>query len=307
MRKNAMKRYGLAVLLFVLFPLNSPVFGQEQAIPLFSGGTETSGSTGTLRIRVRASDTYAALPAQMTMRRVDPSGATVVAPLVSLQPGWNVFSLPPGRYEYEVQSAGYEPGPSYFSFKEGEFLPSIEVGLNPVTPTPYLSEEAIDTSKPAGMGLVHGFVYDAVSGAPLAGTTVYLEKAGKNALVDEKGYFRLYYPLPAVSFPEALPPLDTLVFQHAGYKTHRITSFAVDGGDPRLIIEMEPGTGETFQEDMSPEELEKLKSTLSSGDTVLQLPDESLSAIPQAQGLVAMDPPDRIRIGTQCTTKTDSK
>lgn len=267
---------------------------------------DREGGTTTVRLRVRASDTHAALPAAVTVRAYsganrETSREPLATAAVNLQPGWTSGSLAPDLvYVFSVESPGYKPLTSWFQLDPGAVY-SNEILLDPVAQTPYLTPDALSSAKPEGTAVLHGFVYDASSSAPLAGAVVSLEVSGVQVHTDDKGYFRLFYPRPAVTFPEATPPLDNLTFVYPGYGTHTEMSVPLYGEDILFPMDLEAGGGETRHEATTPEDLEGLQETLALDQpavSVLETVANPLAPLPPAPALWQMSPPPSIRVAT---------
>lgn len=269
---------------------------------------DQAGNTTTVRMQIRASDTRAALPAAVTVRAYsiangETSRELVATATASLDRGWTSGSLAPDLlYVYSVESPGYKPLASWFQLQPGAVY-SVEVLLDPVAPTPYLTAEALSSAKPDGTAVIHGFAYDAYSGVPLAGAVVSLEVSGVQGHTDDKGYFRLFYPQSALTSPDAAPPLDDLIIAYPGHRTHLETSVPLNGEDILFFMDLEAGAGETRHEATTPEDFEKLKETLATGQTADSEPEAlqpPLAPLPPAPELWPMSPPLSIRVATSC-------
>ncbi|MBI2840600.1 MAG: VWA domain-containing protein [Acidobacteria bacterium] len=313
--RGRMGGWGFAgISLGLALTLGDSAMGRE----LFPGlaTQDPAGNTTTVRMRIRASDTRAALPATITVRAYsveedEANRELVGTAAVSLQPGWTAGSLAPGLvYLFSVESPGYKPLSSWFQLGPGDVF-SNEVLLDPVAQTPYLTAEALSSAKPEGTAVLHGFVYDASSSAPLAGAVVSLEASGVQVHADDKGYYRLFYPQPESRLPGDIPPFDDLTFVSPGYGTHREMTVPLDGDDMFFPMDLVAGGGATQHAATTADDLERLKETLAHDQPAVSAPEteaQILAPLPPAPELWQMSPPSSIRVATSspptCTITT---
>lgn len=216
----------------------------------------------------------------------------------------NEFFLPAGTYFILVENKGYKPASSYFTMQDGDRLP-LTIWLDPISIPGYLSQDLVQSCIPGGMGLIHGFIIDENSGLPVSSAYVSLESNSSQVLTDEKGYFRVFYPLIGNNSDE-LPPSDNLIIWASGYKEKRVIGVLLNGVTSLLLEDMEKGAGELVRDDTHKiiggnSEMNQMQEpeNISNGEEKPFLP-------PPGINLMGMDPPDTIRVGTSCTCSTCS-
>jgi hypothetical protein len=150
-------------------------------------------------------------------------------------------AVPPGREELRVSAPGYRTLETFLD--PGSALP-VTVWLDPEAPPPPAAVLRPDALR------IEGRVIDVATGRGLAGATVRL--AGRNAAARsaKDGGFVLEARAPAAARTEARPQADDLVAEAPGYVALRLTGTWLEaGGTRRLLLDLEPGTGERTRDD----------------------------------------------------------
>ncbi len=249
------------------------------------------GQTGSVNIVVRDSVTGARIAAgtkaisasgAIDEKLTDPAGAASV----SAQ----------GRTDIFVEATGYHALRTYFKLEEGSL--EVTVYLDPVEIHAEMSDERLTSRFGDAETLFHGYIYDAVTGAGVAGARVFIEQIEGQAVADEKGYFMLYVPTPATDTNGDMPAESDLVIVVDGVEKQRRRNTLVVPGASHFIVDLKPGPADTIDSThkfrLSAEEQANTQTTPADSPFSLDIPDEA--------GAVAV--PASIRVGFSCANAT---
>lgn len=217
-------------------PINRPVEIFLTRIPF---PPPISGGTGVLRIEVRDNVTGHAVPARLQFEGTKS---------LSIETDGNgTVTLPSGEYLEKVSAPGYKTmwGTS-LRVSPGRDNPVAGAGLDPVTPPEEETPEALKPLLRPGYTLLHEYVVDSETGAPLAGVQVSI--GGGTATTDSQGHFAVSFPTPEPPIPDGMGTA-TLTYKRAGYKTFVIRNFSVATEEMGPVaIKLLSGSG-TIEED----------------------------------------------------------
>jgi hypothetical protein len=154
------------------------------------------------------------------------------------------LNLKPGHYAFEMAGLGYRRSRTHFEVTPGMNL-KVTSNLDGITPPRELQESFVDPRLRPGFDLVHGFVVDVLTRQPVAGVEVHIEKVGKRAVTDARGYYELYAAAEDVSEAEDPPKTSTLVASAPGYKSYLEQYLIFVSGSYSIVnMSLERGTGE---------------------------------------------------------------
>jgi hypothetical protein len=108
--------------------------------------------------------------------------------------------------------------------------------LDPANPPE--EEQSINSELRAAYTLLHGYATND-EGRPVEGVAIRLLGAGAHTSTNQRGYFELSVPTPALD-----ADTDTLVAEKPGYKTVVHKNFIVEGEDGGTVtLDLERGAG----------------------------------------------------------------
>ncbi|MEJ5165663.1 MAG: SpoIID/LytB domain-containing protein [Thermoanaerobaculia bacterium] len=209
--------------------------------------------------------------------------------------GKNVFSFQEGKYEIVVKREGYKNLEAQFSFPSK--LDSITFYLAP-------EEEKYIWEDLKGRQKIEGYVYDKEKGIPLDKALVKI--GALEYYTDEKGYFEIEITPRDFEFGETLPVLDVCFFK-SGYKDLCFEKVINIEGILKLLVDMEGGEGKTYVE--NEHHFFNLDYPEGKEEEEEGLPVEYVKLtdyLPEQFLLQVIDPPDSIRVGTNCICYTCS-
>ncbi len=206
--------------------------------------------------------------------------------------------LPPGDHLLEVAHPGHRSLSFRLHVAAGGSLPTT-VWLDPEALPAALEPRLLATSIPAGHGLLHGFVRDAATGAPLAGAVVSLEQRGAGDVADSEGRFRVLYRLEPVG-AEELPPADTLLVEADGHRALAREGTLLGPGATLLLLDLERGEGLVAV----PARHKMLNLAEPSQVEPPEWMPEDARAPGGLRAITPLDPPASIRLGTPCSCTT---
>jgi hypothetical protein len=210
--------------------------------------------------------------------------------MVEVPPEGERAALPAVPAEVRMEASGYRPLSAVVVSTD---LP-VTFEMDPVGP-------AVDAGAltESGTSILHGYVLDAVTARPVADATVVLPQRDRVATTDAAGYFR--FTLPAPTGHDGREALATLRITAAGYGPHEVTGLVIADGATLLRERLAPGQQPTSRDDMP-----KALLVPSGDDPTPALPRTGLPLVRpgEGNGLVPLDPPASIRVGTSCTCAT---
>jgi len=255
-------------------------------------------SASPITIRVRDAATGAPLAAEVRLETPAGDGPVLTTDITgSIQ-----FESPSAPFSATASASGYAPLKAAFDLSQSP-VETITFLLDPLESVPF--------STPApGRGLFTGFVRDAHTLAPLEGAAIALASGGETAYTDAEGRFALAF-IPPPEDADGLPGTDTLLVALPGYETLQLVELFLLPGTSRRAIDLAPGTGERIvpkthklllaRRGPLPDPADYLPEEPPIEPTPPEPPrDEPLPA-PLLQ---VFDPPDTIRIGTDCSPCT---
>lgn len=212
--------------------------------PALVAATPLSGS---LDVRIRDSSSGRAVEARVAAQPVDGRSASSVESATAA--GRFALQLSAARYRLFATADGYAPLRTELEVSAGSSLP-VTLWLDPAEPAQELREDVVKPQLKAGYALIHGHVFDEVTGAAIANAPVRLESARMNAVTDSRGYFSLQVPTLRFGGADDVPEQDDLVVELSGYKLHAIRNTLLLGQtDTHFIIDLERGSGRTDRDD----------------------------------------------------------
>jgi hypothetical protein len=122
-----------------------------------------------------------------------------------------------------------------------------------------LRPEVVAARRRPNTRLLHGFVVNGGTGAPLAGASVRLAGADAATVTNPQGYFLLYALALRQAGAQAAPESVDLVVSAPGYVSVRLAHVALVDEGSFAIIDLDRGSGETVR-DMSRQEIRPLLS-----------------------------------------------
>ncbi len=267
-----------------------------------------NGSSQVLNLRFKDALTGQALIPSVRIINLD-TGEAMPLPTPVQTDGRLTLILPIGNYALSAAQAGYHPIGMTLSVGE-EPLPPYELYLDPIQPPKETTTEFLWSLRRAGQMVVVGFVTDEVSGQPLAGAQVSVVGHEGSAVTDARGCFLLQFPICDRSgVPQRYA---TLLVQRAGYRTVQLANVEIwSEGDWIYRLSMTPGEGMETREMRSPRHRESSEpcegcpdSKSDSPSLANPLPREASSDFePAAPAPIVL--PKYIRVGRNCTTRTD--
>jgi len=274
---------------------------------------QVHAATGTVSAKARDSHEGFGLSARLFI--FEPLTATIEDPpevilsartrLVSVRPippGGRTFQLEEGTYILEAHAGGYPRVRTYFHLEPLRELPIVfwldsrERGRGEIAEARWAGLR--------GSTVFQGHVFDSRTGRALPGASVRLERSGVQTQADGRGYFSLQLPVPAQP-DSASPARDDLLIEFPGLRAQRhavvlsesVTLWIVDleeservRQDPSALIsshirgEPSPGALPLFQ----------------GADSEEKAPFPWRDGVKQYPPLMFHDPPDTLRVGTDC-------
>lgn len=212
------------------------------ATPASPPAADAGSGDRLLRIRVRDSVAGGALDANLSIHPLD-DGARVRA--LATDPGVRgarSAALAAGEYELRIGAAGHQRLSARVRIDAAQPLP-LTVWLPPTVSSDALDRLALKAAACASCAVFAGRVFDAASGAPLAGATVRSSQGGR-ARSDRDGYFELSAQLPAqAAAAEALPATVDLTVEAPGHRGRELAGLPLLNDARSLIVDLEPGQG----------------------------------------------------------------
>lgn len=255
---------------------------------LASGGA----APGSLLVRVRDARTGASLDARVQVELEGEAPAEV-----RVAPGEPASLKIQGQARLTAAARGHLPLAASFHPAGSEGIP-VTFWLPPAGPAP--APACVEE----GMGLIRGWLHDAVTLAPLEGARVYLERGAEEVSSGEDGGFELEYATPPSDAGDR-PALGTLVIEAAGHAKLRISGIVLAGDTLSLTEDLEPGQG-VQEKDIRPMPLREPEEQVRHQEPPLSEPAQPAAgneALLRAVdiNLVGMTPPASIRVGTTCS------
>jgi hypothetical protein len=293
-----MKRGGLKTAIFI-----------SASVCVFAARDQrVDAATGTVSARARDSQEGFGLSARLFI--FEPLTATIDDPpevilsartrLVSvgpIPPGGRTFSLEEGTYILEAHAGGYPRVRTYFHLEPLRELPIVfwldsrESGRGEVA------------EARRGSTVFHGHVFDSQSGSALPGASVRLERSGVQTQADGRGYFKLQLPLQP---PDSESPArDDLLIEFPGRRAQR-HPVVLSEGVTHWIVDLEEN--ERVRQDPSALIAADIRGEPAPGPLPLfqGADSEEMAPFPWRDGvkqyppLMFHDPPDTLRVGTNC-------
>lgn len=195
-----------------------------------------------LRIRVRDSVDGGALDANLSIHPLDDSARVRALATDPGVRGARNAALAAGEYELRIGAAGHQRLSARVRIDAAQPLP-LTVWLPPTVSSDALDRLALKAAACARCAVFAGRVFDAASGAPLAGATVRSSQGGR-ARSDRDGYFELSAQLPAqAAAAEALPATVDLTVEAPSHRGRELAGLALLNDARSLIVDLEPGQG----------------------------------------------------------------
>src|SRR5439155_2988673 len=183
----------------------------------------------------RDADTHYAVPAQITF-----DGPRMLS-VITDETGSVRTSLPAGQYRVTITAQGYQAMRTLTYATAGKSSGET-VMLTPDQVPQEQTAEVLNSRLRDDYTLVDGYIVDVDTGKPLPGVRVSLEKAGAEGFTDDRGYYYMSVPTPALAEESAFG-FDTLTAQLHGYNTILRRNMQIGGDNVGLILDMQHGKG----------------------------------------------------------------
>lgn len=280
----------------------SIIFGIFFLFSVFSVGAIAEQSY----LQIRCQDSFTGHPVSARIDITDREGATKRQFVID-SACLGELELPSSRYDFDLSAAGYRGVKTSFELEAGRNLP-VTIWFDAIETPSELNPDEIEGIIGNGYGILHGYIHDVVDGLPIPFITARLEERGLEVQSDEQGYFRLVVPVE--DFDEtALPPMDSLIIEGAGYKNLRISPVFIHGSDTLFIEDLTPGKGLDERDNNHKMLVSKtdladeisMPVTLAPIDYSLPMTADGYMENESFTGLVVIDPPANIRVGLSCS------
>jgi hypothetical protein len=235
------------------------------------------------------------------------TGESLTIPAVSVDGRLHLL-LSPGEYAVSASIQGYDTIGMTLSVADVP-LPPYELYLDPLVPPKEVTTEFLQSLRQPGQMVVVGFVTDEQSGQPIEGVRVSVIGHDASALTDSRGGFLLQFPVrDAAGVPQRYA---TLLLEKEGYQTLRLEQLEIwSEGDWIGRLSLTPGSGTETREMRSPRHQEitpcdhcpSQKNNPPDLSERFDKADQSDFA-PAAPAPIVL--PKYIRVGRNCTTRTD--
>ncbi len=259
---------------------------------LLAFGVATAATAApTLDLTVRAAHSGCRLAAEVVVTARDGSRSTIVADAR----GTARVELPAAAADVDltVAAAGHRPLATHFGVAAAALPVTVWLDSTAVTTAVAVDDQA---AVAAGRGVVRGWVWDAVSGEPLAGAVVSLVRSGWGGITDAAGEFRFELEV-ATPVSDALPEVDALVVDAPGHVSEVREGFFLERGVATSIVDLAPGQGTTVR---------PATHKMLDLHAPTQLGADGSSPAPVVKAIEPHDPPASIRLGTSCSCTTCS-
>ncbi|HVQ39638.1 MAG TPA: SpoIID/LytB domain-containing protein [Pyrinomonadaceae bacterium] len=326
------KRFSLRITptVFLTIFLGAVVIGVFLHLPASRSapGASSVQGGGKLKIVVRDSATGSPLAAEVVSQVEDRGlsespalvGGSRAETLRTNAKGEGEYQLSSGKNELEIHAVNHKSLRTHFQ-PDAQAVKTVTFWVDPITPPDELRAEVIAAKTRAGQALLHGHVFDVVSGLPIKGARIQLQRAGVKSRTDARGYFVMYAPVSLTNPAEELPGSDNLIVSVSGFKTYRRANVTLVEGTTHFIIDLSPGSGVTKQDDthklkLRPEQLSHTQTERPEDrDQMSDVGDQPLGAsrqdgLPRAPeslkaGEAVSQPPTvvvptSIRVGSNC-------
>ncbi len=266
-------------------------------------------------IQVRDSKTGYGIAAELHLKEKDQISEAIIK---TDNNGKIILELRDGIFAYKVIASGYKAVENYFQLQWTKEL-KLQVWLDPIDIPNELKLENIKSLIKPDYAYIYGFVVDNEQYQPLKNVKVKLERLKAEAETDDKGFFSMY-AFANINFISELPEKDNLIFQKEGFKTYIIkNTFIIPNEAIGFLVDLEKGIGVKSREDLhkiisSDQETQLEVPTIKnpyleekaiSYPTELPVGDSYLKPLPPSY-LLVWDPPNSIRVGTNCSCTTCS-
>jgi|GEM_PF-1565624 len=276
-----------------------------------------------LRIRVRDSVDGAALEANLSIHPLDAAAQVRALAREPSVRGARNATLAAGDYELRIGAAGHQTLNTRVRIDAAQPLP-LTVWLPPTVSSDALDRLALQAAACGRCARYAGRVFDAASGAPLAGATVRSSQ-GARTRSDAEGRFELSAQLPAArAAADALPPTLDLTLEAAGYRGRELAGLPLLNDARALIVDLEPGQGLSRSDRRHVQQRARLRDDLQrpmpAADAAQARADAAAAAdaldparpqtVARAKALAAQSAnvpvPASIRVGTNCSGRSCS-
>jgi len=232
-----------------------------------------------------------------------------------------------GLYKYKITSPNYKSIENYFKLPFEQKLP-IQIWLDPIQLPAEISPELLSKSIRTDYAYIYGYVVDSVNFQPIANVKVSSRKSKSESYTNEKGFFSLNL-FSKFNYITDIPETDDLIFSKDGFSIRIMENiFVIPNQSLHLLIELKPGKQEEVIDDMhkmlmiqyQSKDFRKCQSNINMQvdmPPVMKNPllkDEPRSYPPNyfppgisylkpepPVYLLVWDPPDSIRVGTNCS------
>jgi hypothetical protein len=291
---NVFKRVGILVLV----------------LSAISAGSVAAADLGTSILGISIADIFNERPASVDLKvtiRDSVTGKRVFGNVTTISAngsaaefrtnlyGRGASALETGRNDVYISATGYHPLKTYFILNNDL---EVNIWLDPETTPVEMRSEVIESNLRDGQTLFHGHIYDAATGASVAGARVFIERNEGEAISDEKGYFKLYLRTPPIDPKGDMPAESDLVIVVDGVERHRRRNTLIEPGTSHIIVDLKPDAAETV------DSTHKFRLSIEEQANTQTTPAESPFSqdLPESPGAVVV--PASIRVGFSCASAT---
>ncbi len=272
-------------------------------------------------IQIRDSKTGYGIPAEIEIAKLNNS--TQSYNFSSNKFGKIILKLPIGLYKYKVRSEKYKTIENYLQIPWDKKL-EIQIWLDPNILPPEISNEVLSKSISSNYVYIYGYVVDKENFQPIANVKITSQKHKIEAYTNERGFFS-FHLLCSIDNITDSPEIDNLIFSKEDYITNIMENiFIIPEQAQSYIIELEHGKDikrindlhKILQKECIGRELERCQSQIDI-PAIMKNPilNEQPVSFPLAYFppgrsylipeppiyLLVWDPPDSIRVGTNCS------
>jgi hypothetical protein len=235
------------------------------------------------------------------------TGESLTIPAVSVDGRLHLL-LSPGEYAVSASMQGYDTIGMTLSVADVP-LPPYELYLDPLVPPKEVTTEFLQSLRQPGQMVVVGFVTDEQSGQPIEGVRVSVIGHDASALTDSRGGFLLQFPVrDTAGVPQRYA---TLLLEKEGYQTLRLEQLEIwSEGDWIGRPELDPwqrhrDTRDAFAAPPRNHALRPLSLQKNNPPDLSERFDKADQSdfAPAAPAPIVL--PKYIRVGRNCTTRTD--
>lgn len=311
MNLKHIKKYFLTIgLLLMLF---HPCFAGKDLYTINDGNK--------IIIQCRDSKTGYGIPIEMRIENI--SNTIQFHTFKSDKYGKITLTLPDGIYKYKINAPNYHALENYFqTFYHSEL--KLQIWLDPKVLPDEISSEHIKKSIKPNYSFIWGYVVDDENYQPIANVMVMSKKTKTETYTNEAGYFSMHIQA-SINFITEVPETDDIIFYKDGYANTIIeNTFIIPNESQSYLIELSKSAKEEKINDMHKimlkecpnQHLDRCQSQIEVPlfmknpflkDKPISLPLNYIPAgtsylIPEPLAyLLVWDPPNSIRVGTNCS------